>query len=358
MSVTALLSQVRNRKSFRGTQQNLYSYSRLAWNNYLEKLTAFTGYSAKFTQAMGDDALDAIAAAEALPSYEALTDAHLVARMDLIKMLEALLAKWQDLKVYATEAFAAAELPSKLRAAGADHYGPAAGYSWDSAAELIRMGTTFLSENGAALLANDNMPSSFPAAYVAAGAAFSAQRVVFLGKEKQARNGIVLKSDANEAIHASLVAMTTAGRAIYRQDANERRNFTVAKLLKEVRGNSPGGIKGHVTTGMNPAVPLAGVLLVDQDNPERFAVTASDGSYELRVPSGMRTVVVSMEGYATQELLRKIDVGTMHRQSFSLEPVPAEQVLERRVPVSAGQDGLSEALSAAVSEMGNGVLSH
>lgn len=72
MSVAALLTQARKSASYPGTQQNLYSYSNLAWDNYLVKLPDFTAYSAMYTQTMADDAKAAITSASGLPSYEAV----------------------------------------------------------------------------------------------------------------------------------------------------------------------------------------------------------------------------------------------------------------------------------------------
>ncbi len=356
MTVAALLKQARKSTSYPGTQQNLYTYSELAWNNYLAKEPNFAEYSTKFTKEMGMTAKAAITAAAALPSYEALSDAHTAARNLLIETLEPVLSKWQDLKDYSTEAFSATDLPSKLKAAGSENYRPAASYSWDSAAELIRMATLYMTTNSVALLANDNMPAGFPEAFAAAGTAFSAQRQVFIQKEKEARDGIAAKFDANEAVYVSLVMMTNAGKAIYRKDALERRNFTISSLKKEVRGNSASGIKGFVTTGESPAVALAGVLIFDQNDPERFTTSAADGSFEFKIPSGKQKIQVALAGFVPQTLERMIDVGTMHRQSFSMvaEPVPVVEASPAIVP----QDNNSDMLSTAMSGMSNGVAAH
>jgi len=313
LSIAELLRQAKKRSSYPGTQQNLYSYADLAWTNYLAKQPAFAAHSGQFTEELGEDAKDAILAASALPSYEALSDAHLVARNYLIKLLDPVLIRWQSLKGFATDAFDAEDLPSKLRAAGWENYIPASKYSWDSAAELIRMANIFMVTNSAALLANNNMPSAFPAAFAAAGAAFSAQRQVFLLKEKEAREGIAAKFDANEAVYASLVKMTNAGKVIYKHNALERRNFTISRLLNEVRGNSTSGIQGVVTTGTLPAVPVANALLFDRNDPGRFVLTGSDGKFEFAIPSGFAMLRLEAPGFEPQDFERKIAVGTMHR---------------------------------------------
>lgn len=356
LTVAQLLKKATKAKSYPGTQQNLYSYSELAWNNYLAKLTDFTDFSTKFTQVMGDDAKDAITAAAALPSYEALSDEHIAARNLLVKRLDTLLSKWQDLKEFSKEAFSATDLPSKLKAAGSENYRPAAGQSWDSVAELIRMATLFMTTNSVALLANNNMPATFPTEFAALATAFTAQRQVFLLKEKAAIDGIAAKFDANEAVYASLVKMINAGKAIYRKDALQRRNFTISSLLKEVRGNSPSGIKGLITTGESPAIPLANVLIYDMENPERFTTTAADGSFEFKIPSGKQKIGVKLLGFVPQTLERMIDVGTMHRQSFSMvaEPVPVVEAAPAIVP----QGNHSDELAAAMSGMNNGVVVH
>ena len=69
---------------------------------------------------------------------------------------------------------------------------------------------------------------------------------------------------------------------------------------------------------------LGEVLVYDANNPERSTKTDADGKYELPIASGPQSVKVEAEGYVSQTLERVIDVGTMHRQSFSLEAVPLE----------------------------------
>ena len=80
LSMEALILQANRANSYPGTQQNLYSYSTLAWNNYLDKQLAFKAQSGSFTEELAEAALAAIAAARLLPSYESLRSDHVIAR--------------------------------------------------------------------------------------------------------------------------------------------------------------------------------------------------------------------------------------------------------------------------------------
>lgn len=355
LSMDALIRQANRAKSYPGTQQNLYSYSTLAWSNYMDKLAAFTAQSAGFTEELAEDALAAIAAARLLPSYESLRSDHVAARNDLIKLTQPLMDDWADLKTYIGKAFSPVNVPAMLVAAGADYYGSLNDKSWEGVDTFIRMVNVFLVEKSAALLANNNMPAGFPTSFATAADAFLAQRSVFLMKEKTAREGVTAKYNANEAIYASLVTMTEAGRAIYRVNPEERRNFTIAQLMREIRGNHPSGLKGTITTGTMPVVPVANALVFDRNDPTRFVLTAADGSYELRIPSGPQLVRVEAEGFVPQDYGRKIDVGTMHRKSFSLEEVPVAAAVQMDAPAAVPSDTPSELLSKAIDSMSNGV---
>lgn len=327
LNMTALIKAINAKRSYPGTQQNLYSYAELGWNNYLAKVAAFSAYSGVYTLELGEDALAAIEAAKSLPSYEALRAMHSVARNDLIKTTQPLQDNWLKLKGYINAAFDAENRPAMLDAAGAGYYPAIGDESWEGVETFIRMVNTFLSMHGAELLANDNMPATFPTTFSNAGAAFSAQRTLFLLKEKTAKEGVQAKFNANEGIYASLSNMAAVGRAIYRTQPLERSYFTIQSLLREVRGNSPSGFKGVVTTGTLPALPVANAQVFDRNDPARAVLTQADGSYELRVPSGVHQFRLEAEGFVPLDFERKINVGTMHRMSFSLEAMPTDTAI-------------------------------
>ena len=256
LDIDALSKEINAKRSYPGTQQNLYSYSKLGWDNYMVRQPAFKLYNTEFTEELAQKSLAAIVLAESLPSFEALRSGHVIARNDLLKMTQPVLNDWSKLKVYIILAFSKTDQPAMLTAAGSDYYLLASRKSWDSVETLARMAETFMAMHGPALLAK-GMPEDFPAAFRTAKDAFVAQRTVFKDKEKTAQMGIRNKFEANEAIYAGLVRMTEAGKVIYKTDDFERNNFIISRLLKEVRGNSPSGIKGTITTGTMPVVPLA-----------------------------------------------------------------------------------------------------
>ncbi|MCC6726133.1 MAG: carboxypeptidase regulatory-like domain-containing protein [Saprospiraceae bacterium] len=321
-----LIKKINKSRKYSGTQQNLYTYSKLGWEHYSANLADFTNYSTYYTKAVGDDAIAAITAAEELPSFEALQAGHTTARNSLMALNSVLLGEWQVLADIINKSYSVVERAAMLKAAGADYYADASNLMWDKTATLINMGNTFLKENGATLLDKQFMPSGFPEQFKNAGTAFTAQRTVFIAKEEAARKGIETKAAANEAVYSSLMAMCKSAARIYRDDASMLRLFTVSRLLKEVRGNSPSGIKGRITDATGR--PLANVLVSDVDDPSRSVLSDADGKYELKYPSGELKVVVSMEGFVPVELERSISVGTMHRQNFVLSPMTPVEVPE------------------------------
>jgi hypothetical protein len=320
LDIDELIRVVKAKRIYPGTEQNLYSYSKLGWENYQDKQPEFESYNSEFTEELATDNLAAIAAAKAMPSFEELRAGHVVARNDLMKLTQPVINNWVQLKGYILLTYNKTDQPAMLSAAGIGYYESAAKFSWDMVETLAQRGITFMDNHGAALIAK-GMPAAFPTTFETAYNAFIAQRAVFMTKEKVTREGIRNKAAANEAVYAELVRMTEAGKIIYRLNDFEKKDFTVSQLLKLVRGNSPSGLKGRITTGMLPIIPLANVLVYNQNDPARFTRTDADGKYELHIASGLQSVKVELEGYASRTLERKITVGTVHRQSFTLEPV-------------------------------------
>lgn len=324
LTIDEIIKAVMAKRSYPGTEQNLYSYSKLCWENYQGKQEDFEDYNTDYTEEMATDALAAIAAAAALPSFEALRAGHVVARNDLVKKLLPLTNIWWKLRGHIVKAYPdKVDQDAMLTAAGHGYYKDATDQKWDKAVTLGQQGINFMTMYGAVLLAK-GMPAGFPTTFAAANTAFLAQRAVFIAKETATKDGIKLKAEKNEAIYTNVRNMAESGKTIYQLDAYEKKMFTISDLLKQVRGNSPSGLKGKVTTGSAPVVPLADVLIYDVNNPDHFTKTDKDGKYELPLASGPQKVKVQAAGYVTQTFERVIDVGTKHRKSFSLDAEPMQ----------------------------------
>lgn len=352
--VEELIEEVNRKSSWKGTQQNLYSYARMGWEFYAGQLVPFGLYRAAFTADTGTDALDFITATEAMASFEALKGDYVLARKDLIEVLSTVLHGWQMLKGYCKNAYPASTLNTMLTSAGSANYSPASDYSWDHAATLIRMAKKFMTDNLATLTADLNMPATFPASFTTWGDAFTAQREVFKAKEETARTGIELKFKANEQIYRDFVTMMDAGKVIFKKQRSIYRNFVIGNLYKEVRGNSPSGIVGEIMTGENPALPVANALIYDQANPERSATTDAEGKYDLKLPKGKYTLIIEAPGYVTQTIVKNITLGTTSSLKINLVPAPILLTEEAQSPIAPSK-GETNMLKAAVKQMGNGV---
>ncbi len=354
MTVDELILDINQKKIYPGTQQNLYSYSGTIWNSYLSHLSDFTTYRSAFDQRLGEDALAFIAETEAMPSFEALRGEHNLARNQLIMDNDAVLGQCRTLFDYIGKAYSATDLPGQLAAAGKGYYKEASDLQWDKTATMIRMSTTFMREKGAKLMENGNMPDSFPDAFKLVADTFTAQRSLFKEKESQARLGILSKAAANNTIYSALVEVTKSADTIYRKNKVVLWEFTVSRVLKTVRGNSPSGIKGGVYLDQNRKKPLSNVLVYDKNDPERFARTGTDGRYELKYPSGVLTAVFELEGYLPQEITKQITVGTMSPTFLVLSPVPVEAPAIES-PNNSTSEMLNSAMTGLIKEEGEPV---
>jgi len=352
LDVEQIIKDIKKKQGFKGTQQNLYSYSRIGWGYYREQLQPFNLYSQSFTAATATDALSFIDATELMPSYEILRAEYVEARKELIVKLSVVLLGFQSLKDFIAKAYPKTSVDNMWTAAGLGYYEAAAGLSWDNAATLIRMGNLFMKDNTVRLTANNNMPESFPESFKIAGEEFTAQRQLFKDKEAYCSTKIFEKYEANEKIYNDLLSMTNSGKNIFKSNKIVLKNFIINNLYKSVRGNSPSNLNGFVKTGNSPAIPVEGALVYDKANPERNAVTDETGAYTLEIPMGNYDIVVEAEGFVPQQVQKKVTLGTKSRLSFSLALVPVAEPVQQ--PIAPTADS-SKMLTDAMKGIENGV---
>jgi hypothetical protein len=222
-------------KSYKCSQQILYIICKKGWQNCKEHIDGFVKFKAKYTVDFIATQFTEIDAVAAMPEFEKRETNWDNFQKDLIASGSKCLQLWQDLKRYISDGWTKEEEKKAFRKAGQDWYQTAKNKNWESLSKLNTEGIAFMRENREQLLANNNMPASFPTTYLSAIQRFdSLQRQFYKSweKEKQITEQKIL---ANNAIHRQLMIMMVDGQRIFKKAPEIGKQFVFMNLLAEVK---------------------------------------------------------------------------------------------------------------------------
>lgn len=331
--------------SYRGTQQNLYTLARKAWGYCLLYLTNLAAKNPKYTTTFVDEQLAVVDVAEALPDFANRKEEPAETYDNMQKARLAVLDEWQFLKGYSMDAYTAPLLKVKLDAAGQSHYEKALGGNLDNTAAIINAAKTFMGSNATELTNKGNMPKEFPQNFKTMGETFTTLRTTYFGKNDTKDAQTLSKDEADAAILKELRPMLRLGNRVFKNDEAKRVKFIYDRLLDEVRGNSEAGLKGKFTDA-GTHKPIQGVRIRAIDTAYE-TISDKDGRFFLVMASGVYDIEITAPGYETVMVYkRKIEIGSKHRFSLSLEPAP---VASRNMHATSS---LSEMLNEATAENG------
>jgi hypothetical protein len=305
------------------TQAELYAICTLGWNSCSDHLIDFTNLKPYYTAAYVTAKKAAIAAAKALPHETARAGEIKNARVLLAEKGGECLVKWQALKRHIEDAFAKNQLDGMLDQAGQVYYATAKRENWEDLELLMISGSTFIDDNSAALLANDNMPVGFEAEFDGLKDEYSALYESFKGLEQGAKELTIAKINANNVLFEELMKMFRDGVHIFRVNEAIRERF-VWKVVKELVSSSTGNpnevtLSGILTDNVTNE-PIAGAQFVV--GPYSFE-TEGDGSFlqkfEISEPTTY-DVTITAEGYVTESTIYQFTPGVDINQNVQMSP--------------------------------------
>lgn len=297
----------------------LYSIARMGWANCAALLPDFTAMSAQYNNALVVARRLEIDSAESLPDFQARTAAQELLRISLVGQLPAILQNFQLLKRYISYAFPANQFVVQIDAAGQGYYQEASAENWDSAIAMCVSADNYMTANSVALLANNNMPVAFQAAFSALMTTFQNTYIDFETERLQTLVDTETKVAANNQLYTNLIAMFRDAQYIAAFTPAQKQAFIFAKNLQLVSGAGLGGFGGTVTDGATLGAGIAGAM-VDILTLGITAITQGDGTYTFpSVPAGTYTVEISAVGYQTQQTSVTI-TGAYSTIDFQLQP--------------------------------------
>ena len=246
----------KNLKKYPCSQGELFTIANMAWQNCAGNINQFTTFKPKYVQAFVDQRLAEVEAMHRLPDAQQRTEIAETLRLLMTEQSKTGLATWQKLKRYIAEGFPEALRISKYDAAGQSYYN-AASKNWDKCELLLKAGSVFLEGNADTLIANNNMPASFPAEYELIFANYRKIHHEFLEGESHAVTGTLSKTIACNKIYADMMMMLSDAKEIFKKDVLISKDFVYENLLAMVSRPGAARIRGTVVT--EDGAPVSGI---------------------------------------------------------------------------------------------------
>ena len=323
-------------KSFPGSMSTMYETSRILIQNCIANQATFGAFKAMYTVAYFDSIVDAIAAAEAMPSEEARALEHATIRNAMQGKGHECLRAWQSLKRYIKSAMPEALWDANWNAAGWNSYADAANFNWDKMNELMVNGSVYLAAHADELKANENMPDAFAASFDALKAEFALLYDSFIHARENAVVGTQDKMVANNAVYARVIACAEDGQFLFEDNEAMRKQFSYDAVSELV---SPSGSSTLIVTvtDAETTMPLAGAE-VHVNGTDRTVITDAEGRAEIGVLSaGAVSGTIVRDGYTDSTFDTTLTTGTTTRIEAALTamvPNPGPEAVSTPEPVT------------------------
>jgi len=287
-------------KQYPGARKDLYPTCTLMWASCEENLPAFGRFSLSYDSDLIDDRKLLIETVRALPDETERTEPHRTAYDAAVVACLDYCASWQLLKRYIERAKYASE-SAKLDLAGQRYYAAASKYNWSDAEALITASDKFLVSHLDSLLANRNMPPTFPTEMNDLGNTLKKQLAIFRNFEKVTEELTDQKMTAENDLYAKTVEMGKDGQEIFKKEPAKARLFSYSAMLETVSGVGSASLVGTVTEEGTDQ-PLGNVTVAIQGR-NLSATTSAAGKYSIKqVASGTLTVTLSAPGFLSQTI--------------------------------------------------------
>ncbi|MBC7426601.1 MAG: carboxypeptidase regulatory-like domain-containing protein [Bacteroidia bacterium] len=284
------------KRVYPSSQAELYTISKIGWQNCAVNLGLFSNLKPKYTQEYVAGKQAEADAMHLLPDLRQRTEVAESLHVLLKEDAKACINMWLRLKNHIREGFQESLVASKLDAAGQSYYIKASG-NWDSCEMMMKAGSAFITENKAGLLLNQNMPESFPADFENTFEKFRKLHYDYL---KSGTNSVLAtnaKLMAANKVYESLMSMFTDAREIFKTDEPMLKIFTFNYLWKSISKPGAAKLKGTVVSSDEQPVNLQGALITVVETGAE-ALTDSHGAFLFpSIAGGVYDLSVKLNGY-------------------------------------------------------------
>lgn len=345
----------------------LYDVCYLAWDHYDPVQALFFAKSEVFTVGLSTTSRTAIAAADALPDNETRMLVAKNALTEMRRLNPMVTREFEFLEYYIKQAYPTT-WEAEVASAGYPQYQQAIKPQWGSTESMVNKSKTYMTDHSADLLANNNMPVGFPAAFNALGEEFKLQRKTRNNALGISGTGTADKIVANNAIYEHVMWMMEMGKLIYKNNKTEYNKFVFDRLKNIVKGRKAAGAKGMVKADL-AFTPIGNATLSARNlNPKApqqsySTMTDADGNFFLEMASGEYEITVVAPNFDVVVVPKfRVKIGTKSRLYPLLAAVPVGselvQAMTERVvaPSELAAATLDHAVASLSVEKSNGVL--
>lgn len=307
------------------TQDALYEGADLLAESLEEELGQF-GFKAKYTQQFVDDLRDEIEAARNLPDEEARTAESGVKRVALVNFTDTTVKQNVNaLRLYIRDAVTNPETRRiRMAEAGFNDYEEAMHYNWEKLKGMMNSGNNFITAHSAELLANNNMPASFPATFTAIKQQVDTDVIAMLNTRENTKAGTQDKIAANNTLHDHCIDICEDGQHVFVNDEARRSQFVWDSIQQII---TPPGVAGVRITikeeGTN--FPLQGVTITIQQpggTPLEQTTDANGKAAFIGLEAGAYNGTIVKPGYETKAKSGEIKTGVISFYNTTLVKIP------------------------------------
>ena len=281
--------------------------------NVLEELTAMGAFKAKYTAPAVAAFQAQVEAARLLPDEEQRTTVHELLRIELKNYTDGSIRPHLGaLKLYIRDAYDDDAVRStKLTAAGYNDWDRALNYNWEVLRTVIQKADTFITDNSADLLANDNMPVAFPTKITADKTFVNTKVPVFLNTRENAPQGTQVKIVESNKLFEIAASICEDGQHVFESDPAKQKQFVWSAIMEIVTPAGKAGLKFDAKDS-DTSEPLKSVVVkIKMDGNPALSVTTDEngkGAFD-NLPAGDYAGTVELTGYVTQNITLTINTG-------------------------------------------------
>ncbi|MCU0347416.1 MAG: carboxypeptidase-like regulatory domain-containing protein [Saprospiraceae bacterium] len=224
------------------------------------------------------------------------------------------------------------KLEAERKLAGLDQFGSPSSEPWGNVDRFLTKANTYLDTKLEVLITAKAAKADLRTQFTETAIGFSAAWADFIAKEKAFIDGTKTLNDGLRGILKELTPMLNDGKVIFEFDPVNRKKFTVAELVKEVRGKHPAGLAGYTYNDLGKG--MEGVLVQVEGQPDKSAVTDKSGKYQLSLAKGSFNFIFTAAGMETQVVARTLQAGVTSRQNVTLKPMPVAAPVVEAVPTA------------------------
>ncbi len=308
---------------YNSSVDDLYLALQYGWDLTEQNLAALVAYKSKYTTAFVKTHREALRTAEDMPDQQARIAPTQAQRVDLLAKKEVVLTYFQFLVGYIEDAYQADKVKIMTQSAGQAKYAKAQNNNWSSVRGLLSSAITFIENNQADLVADDNMPLDFLMRFKQVRADFDAIYSLWNTDDSDTYNLTDAKINANNALYSTFMGVVSDAQKVFRNDVNLAQKFTFTALLGQIRGTSAAGVSGKVvikgTTEVLANATISILLL------NKSVQTDVEGRFELSpIAAGFYNIKIEAQGYEPFVMENfEIKIGTIRRLNIDMEAVVA-----------------------------------